>query len=119
MPGFANLDNLLRLLDDDSEVVRKAVQEKLSAMRPDLQLHLSQLQRPLTVEEDRLVARMLEPVRREELLDSWMRWRWLDSPTTQLEEGLAQLSAFLAGWKVSAASSSTAAHHQTDRKRDE
>ena len=27
MSGIANLDNLLRLLDDDSEVVRKAVQD--------------------------------------------------------------------------------------------
>jgi regulator of sirC expression with transglutaminase-like and TPR domain len=103
MSGIANLDNLLRLLDDDSEVVRKAVQEKLASMRPDLPLHLSRLERPLTVEEDRLVSRMLDPVRRNELLDSWMRWRWLDSPAAQLEEGLAQLSAFLAGWKVRAA----------------
>ncbi len=103
MPGIAQIDHLLRLLDDDSEVVRKAVQEKLAAMRPDLPRHLAQLERPLTVEEDRMVARLLEPVRRGELLDSWLRWRWLDSPTAQLEEGLAQLSAFLAGWKVSAA----------------
>ncbi len=103
MPVTTQIDHLLRLLDDDSEVVRKAVQEKLAAMRPDLPRHLAQLERPLTVEEDRQVARLLEPVRRGELMDSWLRWRWLDSPVAQLEEGLAQLSAFLAGWKVSAA----------------
>lgn len=103
MSGIAHIDHLLRLLDDDSEVVRKAVQEKLAAMRPELPRHLAQLDRPLTVDEDRLVARLLEPVRRGELLDSWLRWRWLDSPAAQLEEGLAQLSAFLAGWKASAA----------------
>jgi regulator of sirC expression with transglutaminase-like and TPR domain len=61
---------------------------------------MAKLDRPLTVEEDRLVSHMLEPVRRTELLDSWMRWRWLDQPAAQLEEGLAQISAFLAGWKV-------------------
>ena len=102
MPVTTQIDHLLRLLDDDSEVVRKAVQEKLAAMRPELPRHLAQLERPLTVEEDRQVARLLEPVRRGELMDSWLRWRWLDSPVAQLEEGLAQLSAFLAGWKVSA-----------------
>jgi regulator of sirC expression with transglutaminase-like and TPR domain len=100
MPGLIHLDHLLRLLDDDSEVVRSAVQEKLAAMRKDLPLHMAKLDRPLTVEEDRLVSRMLEPIRRNELLDSWMRWRWLDQPPAQLEEGLAQISAFLAGWKV-------------------
>ncbi len=103
MSGAASLDHLLRLLDDDSQVVREAVQRKLAAMRPELAVHLSRLDRPLTVEEDRQVARLLEPVRRGELLESWMRWRWLESPASQLEEGLAQLSAFLAGWKVRAA----------------
>ena len=61
MSGIANLDNLLRLLDDDSEVVRKAVQEKLASMRPDLPLHLSRLERPLPVQEDRLGSRMPHP----------------------------------------------------------
>jgi hypothetical protein len=38
---------------------------------------------------------MLEPARRTELEETWMRWRWMDGPDAQLEEGLSQLSAFL------------------------
>lgn len=102
MSAITSLTHILRLLDDDSEVVREAVQAKLVSMRKDLTFHLSTLERPMTVEEERLVAKMLEPVRREELLETWMRWRWLDSPSGQLEEGLAQISAFLAGWKIQA-----------------
>jgi regulator of sirC expression with transglutaminase-like and TPR domain len=101
MSGIVQLDHILRLLDDDSEVVKSAVREKLAAMRRDLPAHMARLERPLTIEEERLVADVLEPVRREELMEAWMRWRWLDHPTTQLEEGLSQLSAFLAGWRVS------------------
>jgi len=97
---MTQLSHLLKLIDDDSEVVRTAVQEKLAAMRPDLNAHLTQLDRPLSVDEEAQLAGILEPLRRQELLDCWMRWRWLDHPTTQLEEGLAQLSAYLAGWKV-------------------
>jgi len=100
MSGTTELDHLLRLLDDDSEVVRTAVRTKLAAMRSELPLHLSRMERPLTVEEERLVAQMLDPVRRNELLDSWMRWRWLESQGAQLEQGMAQISAFLAGWKA-------------------
>lgn len=100
MSGSTELDHLLRLLDDDSEVVRTAVRTKLAAMRSELPVHLSRMERPLTVEEERLVAQMLDPVRRNELLDSWMRWRWLESPTARLEQGMAQISAFLAGWKA-------------------
>jgi regulator of sirC expression with transglutaminase-like and TPR domain len=32
-----------------------------------------------------------------------MRWRWMDGPDAQLEEGLSQLSAFLNGWKTQSA----------------
>ncbi|MCB1228241.1 MAG: transglutaminase family protein [Verrucomicrobiales bacterium] len=100
MASVTRLEHLLKLLDDDSEVVRSAVREKLACMRKDLPLHLAHLERPLSVTEDRMVAQMLAPVRREELLEQWMRWRWMDQPDAQLEEGLSQIGAFLAGWKA-------------------
>jgi hypothetical protein len=100
MSAYVRLDHLLKLLDDDSEVVRTAVQKELAIMRVDLQRRLEELDRPLSVDEERRVAQLLDPVRRDELEDTWMRWRWLDSASSQLEEGLAQISAFLAGWKV-------------------
>ena len=103
MSAYVRLDHLLKLLDDDSEVVRTAVQKELASMRVDLPRRLEELDRPLSVDEERRVAQLLDPVRRDELEDTWMRWRWLDSSSAQLEEGLAQISAFLAGWKVQSA----------------
>jgi regulator of sirC expression with transglutaminase-like and TPR domain len=61
------------------------------------------LETPLSADEERLVAKMLEPARRLELEETWMRWRWMDGPDAQLEEGLSQLSAFLNGWKTQSA----------------
>jgi len=99
MPALPHLSHLIKLLDDDSEVVRDAVRQELTGMRRELPQHIEALETPLTSEEERLVAQMLEPARRTELEENWMRWRWMDGPDAQLEEGLSQISAFLAGWK--------------------
>lgn len=100
MPPSAHLSHLIKLLDDDSEVVRHAVQEELNGMRRELPMHIGSLETPLSAEEEKLVAQLLEPARRTELEETWMRWRWMEGPDAQLEEGLSQLSAFLNGWKT-------------------
>ena len=100
MPATAQLSHLIKLLDDESEVVRQAVKQELTGMRRELPQHIEELETPLTADEERLVAQMLEPARRIELEETWMRWRWMDGPDAQLEEGLSQLSAFLNGWKT-------------------
>lgn len=94
------LNHLIKLLDDDSIVVREAVQRELAGMHLELPQQLEQLERPLTAEEERIVAELLEPVRRADLEENWMRWRWLRTPDEQLENALANLSAFLNGWKT-------------------
>ncbi|MFZ2280089.1 MAG: transglutaminase-like domain-containing protein [Prosthecobacter sp.] len=103
MPPSAHLSHLIKLLDDDSEVVRHAVQEELNGMRRELPMHIGSLETPLSAEEEKLVAQLLEPARRTELEETWMRWRWMEGPDAQLEEGLSQLSAFLNGWKTQSA----------------
>jgi regulator of sirC expression with transglutaminase-like and TPR domain len=100
MPGVLQLRHLRKLLDDDSEVVREAVRRELVGMRRELPEFLEMLDDPLTPEEERVVAGLLEPARRTELEEMWMRWRWLEGEHAQLEEGLSQLSAFLNGWKT-------------------
>ncbi|HYF37561.1 MAG TPA: transglutaminase-like domain-containing protein [Prosthecobacter sp.] len=100
MSGYARLDHLISLLDDDSSVVQEAVQKELASMRKDLPERLRDLDRPLTAQEEHHMSRLLEPARRSELEETWMRWRWLDSSTAQLEEGMAQISAFLSGWRT-------------------
>lgn len=103
MPSSAHLSHLIKLLDDDSEVVRHAVQEELNGMRRELPQHIGSLETPLSAEEEKLVAQLLEPARRTELEETWMRWRWMEGPDAQLEEGLSQLSAYLNGWKSQSA----------------
>lgn len=100
MPATPRLRHLIRLLDDDSAVVREAVQRELASIHHELPHQLEQLDRPLTEEEERIVAELLEPVRRSELEETWMRWRWLNDPDDQLEAALAHISAFLNGWKT-------------------
>lgn len=102
MSGLAQLEHLIPLLDDESPVVQEALQREFTSMRRDLPERLKHLSRPLSSEEERHVGRLLEPARRAELEETWMRWRWLESPHAQLEEGIAQLSAYLNGWRTQA-----------------
>src|SRR5205809_510611 len=100
MTRTADLSHLLKLLDDDSPVVREAVRKQLAAMRRDLPERLLALGVPLDPEHERLIAEILTPVCREELEETWLAWRWLSTPEAQLEEALGQLSAFLSGWQT-------------------
>lgn len=100
MAGFVQLDHLISLLDDDSAVVQEALQRELTSIRRELPERLQHFQRPLTAEEEKRMSVLLEPARRTELEETWMRWRWLESPTAQLEEGIAQISAYLNGWRT-------------------
>ena len=79
----AQLSHLIRLLDDESEVVRAAVKRQIEGMKKDL--------------PDRLT--LLDPSRREDLEDNWMLWKEQATAESQIEWALAQLSAFLSGWK--------------------
>lgn len=100
MSGFAKLDHLISLLDDESQVVQDAVQKELISIRRDLPERLDLMDRPLTEEEEQHLGRLLEPAQQADLEETWMRWRWLDNATTQLEEGTAQISAYLQGWRT-------------------
>ena len=100
MPGVLQLNHLRKLLDDESEVVREAVRRELTGMRRELPQFLELLDEPLTPEEEQTVAELLEPARRTEMEEIWMRWRWLENPNAQLEEGMAQISAYLNGWRT-------------------
>jgi regulator of sirC expression with transglutaminase-like and TPR domain len=91
--------HLLKLLDDDTPVVRQAVREQLAGMRRHLPEELERLGQPLSDEQEHLLDEILKPVCQEELQQTWLAWRWLSSPQEQLEQALGQLSAFLGGWK--------------------
>ncbi len=100
MPGAAQLPHLIKLLDDESEVVRQAVRQQLESIKASLPEQLAALDRPLTPEEETILNDLLAPARREDLEDHWLSWRQMPTPDLQLESALAQLSAFLSGWKT-------------------
>lgn len=95
----AQLSHLIRLLDDESDVVREAVKRQIEGMKKDLPDRLTLLDRPLTPDEDRILGELLAPSRREDLEDNWMLWKEQPTAESQIEWALAQLSAFLSGWK--------------------
>lgn len=100
MPRTADLSHLLKLLDDESPVVRDAVRKELATMRRELPERLLALPVPLDGQQERLLAEILTPVCREDLEETWLAWRWLSSPEAQLEEALSQIAAFLSGWRA-------------------
>lgn len=100
MPSSVLFSQLIRLLDDDSEVVREAVRLQLEAMKKELPERVTDLDRPLTAAEEGIMADLLAPSRREELEDTWFAWRDQPNADRQTETALAQLSTFLSGWKT-------------------
>ena len=97
-----DLRHLLKLLDDDTPVVREAVRARLASLRRELPEQLLALGEPLDEEQERLLSEIFAPVCREELEETWLSWRWLSTPQARLEEALAHLSAFLSGWQARA-----------------
>jgi regulator of sirC expression with transglutaminase-like and TPR domain len=100
MQSSVELSHLIRLLDDDSEIVRRAVRKQLEEMKRELPERLASLDQPLNAEQERIMSDLLAPSRREDLEDSWLTWRLQSTPELQIENALAQLAAFLSGWKV-------------------
>jgi len=100
MSASVQFSHLIKLLDDESEVVREAVRRQLEGMRRDLPEHLADLDRPLTSGEECIMADLLAPSRREDLEDTWFVWRDQASADRRIESALSQISAFLSGWKT-------------------
>ncbi len=102
MAATVELNHLVRLLDDDSELVREAVRRQLEGMKRELPEKLASLDRPLSSGEEAIMADLLATSRREDLEDCWMSWRRQETAEGQIESALAQLAAFLSGWKTRA-----------------
>ncbi len=48
MSAYVRFDHLLKLLDDDSEVVRQAVKQELTGMRRELPQRIETLETPMS-----------------------------------------------------------------------
>lgn len=98
--GASELKHLLKLIDDESTVVREAVGEKLYEMRFDLPEQLMVLGEDLSDEQQSQLDEMLLPKCRQVLESTWIQWSDFISPTDQLEQALSPIAAYLSGWQV-------------------
>ena len=71
-PAPDELDALLRLLDDETPLVRERVAGRLALCGGDLSEWLATQPRPLSRQEKSLLAEMLRPPRREMLAREWV-----------------------------------------------
>jgi hypothetical protein len=72
-PNPAEIDALLRLLDDDTPVVRERVAERLGSCGGDLSAWFANHPRQLSVTETEVLTRILRPAKRQTLARRWQR----------------------------------------------
>ncbi len=94
LPDVAQLPYLLRLLDDESAVVREAVRRELTAFGPGLGDALAELHTPLDRSQSARLQMLLSETAAEELRCRWRAWQSLDAPLEQLEVAMEMIADF-------------------------
>jgi hypothetical protein len=94
MPNPKQLPSLLKLLDDDSPFVRKAVMRELSAFGSDLEREIEQLDQPLEPPARRALDFLLAEQRRVALRRAWPGWQLLEGDKERLEAAHSLLADF-------------------------
>ena len=97
MPDPNQLPHLIRLLDDDSEVVRETVVKELEAFGPALQEELEGMSENVTPEEREALLDVLGKHRRKCLRENWASWFTLPDEKQQLETALGLIADFQNG----------------------
>ncbi len=96
---MTEFESLLRLLDDETPLVRDKVKEKLRDYGGDVSEALAEFLHPLTDHERGLLSEILRPSRQEQLMREWVvpagGWRAMEDDWDGLESCLRQLSDFL------------------------
>ncbi len=90
-----NLPYLIRLLDDDTPVVRDAVIAELLAHGPDLDDRLEALEPSPTAADRARLAALLEPRRMDTLRQSWPAWIREPTENARLEHAFQLLTDFM------------------------
>lgn len=101
LPDPRQLPYLLKLLEDDSETVRKEVVRYLASFGPELKGELLKLPATAVLPCERMLEKIVFEQEKERLLQKWSHWQ--ESPTDlgKLENGLTLLAEFLNGLKYS------------------
>lgn len=97
MATAADLPHLVRLLDDDSEIVRENVLTALASFGPYLEIELSRSNISTTAEDRHRLRNMLGQHARQWLKRSWPTWKEVADDHGRLELAMALLAEFQYG----------------------
>src|SRR5262245_30955323 len=97
MPDSSQLPHLIRLLDDDTELVQKAVREALAAYGPELEAALRALPPTLDERQNRALQAAMVDVRRNHLRKHWPGVFGLEGDKARLEQGLSLIAGYQMG----------------------
>ncbi len=94
------LPHLVRLLDDESAVVRDSVLQELEAFGPSLRRELVHQRVRLSSDQERLMSALLDEHRREKLKQLWPQWKAFSDDKERLEAALSLLAEYLSDFFV-------------------
>ncbi len=97
MSSVQQLPHLIRLLDDESNVVREQIMHELVAIGPSLAEELRRQNITLSSSQQRLISDILCRSSREWLTDRWESWFEVREDKLKLELALGMISQFLEG----------------------
>lgn len=97
MPDPKQLPHLLKLLDDESPVVKESVMKELSEFGPSLQRELSKLKITLSKDQQQLIANLLDEYNRKWLREAWPSLREISDKKKKLETALGWIAEFQYG----------------------
>lgn len=97
MPDPKQLPHLLKLLDDESPVVKESVMRELSEFGPSLQRELSKLKITLSKDQQQLIANLLDEYNRTWLREAWPSLREIADKKKKLETALSWIAEFQYG----------------------
>ncbi|NIY17209.1 MAG: hypothetical protein GWM98_21120, partial [Nitrospinaceae bacterium] len=92
-----DLPHLLRLLDDDNEIVRQGVREAFLGYGAELDSALQTLQDRLTLAQKALLDTLLESWVADRLREDWADWLMQPGGTGKLEKGYEILARYRGG----------------------
>src|ERR1041385_9572163 len=97
MPDPTQLQHLIKLLDDDSDIVRETVLKELAAYGPSLETELIRQHIQPSENEKQIMQDILEGHNRTWLKELWSSWKAIREDKQRLEAALSLLSASQTG----------------------
>ncbi len=98
MTDIDELSHIIKLLDDDSEDVRKAIASRLSQYGASLKDKIEDLDSPPTPEQRRVLQSLMEDQCRDHLQTVWPNWVEFQTEQEKLEEGFQILADYQTGY---------------------